>query len=549
MSMILLCWGRVDVQGRGTGKSYGVGMDMHLINGMMPRSITTITGKTYAQVLTRTLPSTFKFLETLGYIRDVHYVINKKPPKYFNEPYEKVLKYDNFITFQNGTGYLLLSQDRSGTSRGPNTDFEIIDEALTIDKVQYDTEVSPTNRGNEMIFGKRSKKPVAFHHGFHYVSSMPISQDGNWLLEYAKYYEAEAGIRLFQTWNRIIKLQIELLGITDQKEFKSLWNEIIRIKNTITPFVSKNKILFLLSNAFENLQNVGLSYIRREYEKLNSMVFLIEIMNMIIDKVQDCYYAIDPDRHIYYTADNLDYIQGVADNTNFDFNQLAQHDSRYDQDCNPDVELEISFDWGSSISVLCVSQESQYDFVTKLFQPTDNFIKEFFVKPEGSNVLIDALVDQFSDYYSCHHNKTLYYYKDKYGDQQRANSSQTYNQQAIDRLTAKGWDVVLREHKGQEPPHHQKFQLWGNILKENNPAYPRIRFNGNNCKYMLISLNNTEVIDKDGKFEKNKRSEVKKSNIPPEEATHFSDACDKKVWTKYGSLLSQSGHSFIPARL
>ncbi|MBK9358807.1 MAG: hypothetical protein IPN08_15725 [Bacteroidales bacterium] len=150
----------------------------------MPRSVTAITGQTFGQLLTRTLPSTFKFLESLGYEKDKDYVIGRKPPKTFLLPYERILKHENFISFKNGNGYLLLSQDRSGSGRGPNVDREIVDEALTLDKEQYDQEVSPTNRGNEEHFGFKSPNPVKQHHGFRYVSSMPFMQEQKWLLDF-----------------------------------------------------------------------------------------------------------------------------------------------------------------------------------------------------------------------------------------------------------------------------------------------------------------------------------------------------------------------------
>jgi tRNA(Met) C34 N-acetyltransferase TmcA len=100
----------VEIAGRGKGKSAIIGHKMHRINSLMPRSVTSITGKTFGQLLTRTLPSTLKFIEEyFGYVKDVHYVINRKPPSNFKEPYERILKHENFISFINGTGYLLLS--------------------------------------------------------------------------------------------------------------------------------------------------------------------------------------------------------------------------------------------------------------------------------------------------------------------------------------------------------------------------------------------------------------------------------------------------------
>ena len=48
---------------------------------------------------------------------------------------------------------------------------------------------------------------------------------------------------------------------------------------------------------------------------------------------------------------------------------------------------------------------------------------------------------------------------------------------------------------------------------------------------------------------KDKSSELRSSSILPEEATHFSDASDKIVWTKYGEKLKDKGGSFVPARV
>ena len=90
--------------------------------------------------------------------------------------------------------------------------------------------------------------------------------------------------------------------------------------------------------------------------------------------------------------------------------------------------------------------------------------------------------------------------------------------------------------------------LWSNILKSNDPRFPKWIINGRNCKYTLISMNNTRVIEKDGKFEKDKSSE-RKDSILPEEATHFGDAVDKRIWTKYGDILHRSSSTFVSPRL
>ncbi|KAF0198392.1 MAG: hypothetical protein FD166_1445 [Bacteroidetes bacterium] len=543
----------VDIWGRGTGKSFIVGWEINEINRRMPRAVTSITGQTYGQLLTRTLPSTFKFLESLGYEKDKDYLIGKKPPKGWLSPYERILKYDNFISFKNGNGYLMLSQDRAGSARGPNVDREIVDEALTIDKTQYDQEVSPTSRGNEEYFGFKSPAPVRQHHGFRYVSSMPFMQEQKWLLDYGKYYEEEAGILLFDIWNRIVKLQLELItAYLDNKPqlYKDIWNEVVRLKRQITPFVSKDGILFTLANAFDNITNLGMSYIAREYKKQTLLTFLVEIMNWIIDRVEDCYYHIDSQKHVYYDATNDSFIRDYAENTNWDFAKLEKHDSRFDLDCDSSKPLEVVPDWGAHICLFSIGQERNYNFVTRIVEPVDCVINEFYSKPDESpEVVIDDVVDKVSAYYEHHTCRDIFYFRDRYGDSKQPNAkkSKPYNEQAIERFQKNGWNVFPRVHKGQEPPQHEKYLLWSNILKGTNPGYPKVIFNGRNCKYTLISMNNTRVIEKDGKYEKDKSSERKKT-ILPEEATHFSDAVDKRIWTKYGNRLYRTS-TFVEPRI
>jgi len=544
----------VDIWGRGTGKSFIIGWEINEINRKMPRAVTSITGQTYGQLLTRTLPSTFKFLESLGYEKDKDYLIGRKPPRgWGHSPYERILKYDNFISFRNGNGYLMLSQDRAGSARGPNVDREIIDEALTIDKTQYDQEVSPTSRGNEEHFGFKSKDPVRQHHGFRYVSSMPFMQEQKWLLDYGKYYEEEAGVMLFDVWNRIVKLQLELItAYLDQKPalYKDIWNEVVRLKKQITPFVSKGGVMFTLANAFDNISNLGMSYIAREFKKQTLLTFLVEIMNWIIDKVEDCYYHIDSQKHVYYDASNDSFIRDYAENTNWDFKKLEQHDSRFDLDCDSMKPLEIVPDWGAHICLFSVGQERNYNFATKIIEPVDCVINEFYSKPDDSEgVVIDDVVDKVCDYYEHHACKELIYFRDRYGDSRQPNAkkSKPYNEQAIERFQKNGWNVTPRVHKGQEPPQHEKYLLWANILKGSNPVYPKVIFNGKNCKFTLISMNNTRVKESAGKYEKDKGSERKKT-VLPEEATHFGDAVDKRIWTKYSSKLYRSG-TFVEPRI
>jgi hypothetical protein len=154
--------------------------------------------------------------------------------------------------------------------------------------------------------------------------------------------------------------------------------------------------------------------------------------------------------------------------------------------------------------------------------------------------MINQLCTDFSTYYRNHKNKRLLYYRDRYGDRKNPNviNSRSYNEQAIDKLRQLGWEVEEYVHRRNEPPQSDKYMLWGDLLSEENDTLPRIRFNGDKCKFTLISMNNSKVKEEDGQLKKDKSSERNTSGIPAEEATHFSDAADKIVWTKYNDYAS-----------
>ncbi len=545
------------IYSRGTGKSFINGTELDENIRLMPRGITSLTQATYGQTLTKTLPSTFKMLEMLGYRRfDAKtgigdYVVCRKPPEGWLQPYEHILSYEHCITFKNGHTLYLLSQD--GNSRGPNVDYNITDEALTLNKQKFDEEAAPTIRANKHVWGPKGSSPVYKHNGQTFFSSMPYTPSQKWLLEPADYYEKEKGVRLFDVWNRMVRLQLQLVEAAIAKDaplYKELWNECVRLRRSIVPFVSRDGVLFILGSIFDNIANIGMSYIVNMYHLMDKLTFMIEILNFYIDKIDSCYYQID-ERHIYYNATNDSFIRDFADNEDFNWDKLAlEDDSRRDLDCDPNKPLEITPDWGSNAAFLEVGQVRYYDFVARKTSslPIDCNINEFFVKRDDeADTMVNALIDKFCHYYRFHAKKHLVYFRDRYGDIKHAISKKTYNQVAIERLEKNGWLVEQRTHEGIEPPQHDKYLLWASVLAESDERFPIKRFNGSKCKYTLISMNNTRVMeDSLGRFTKDKRSERKKS-VLPEEATHFGDAVDKRLWTKYGKLLT-SRASFVDAR-
>lgn len=116
---------------RAAGKSFVCGSVIDDNVRVMPRGVTTLAQATIGQALTKTLPSSFKMLEMLGYKRydtktkTGDYVVCRTPPEGWYRPYEHLMSFEHCITFSNGHCLYILTQE--GNSRGPNADYNITD--------------------------------------------------------------------------------------------------------------------------------------------------------------------------------------------------------------------------------------------------------------------------------------------------------------------------------------------------------------------------------------------------------------------------------------
>jgi hypothetical protein len=508
------------VWSRATGKSSKIAWLIHRIITEMPRSCWGIVGSTYQQILTRTLPSTIAALERLGYYKDVHYFIGRKPPPSWGwpEPFQRPVKYDNFIIFYTGAGFHLITQDGGGgSSRGMNLDGYIGDEALLLNREKLGTDVIASNRGNVDFWPN-----CPLHHGGFLFSSMPWGDQGKWLLDDAAYYERD-GYDFGRIRDQLIALQLQFVDTRSKSTRLALYEEIRQLSSQLRFYPNPKAygkgraaiakgLLYSEANIFDNLQNVGISYLEDQRRELSDFVFLIEILNKRPLTVEAGFYPkLDVSHHAQECPAN-DYVAGLE----FNLKKLGVHDSRMDGDCRSHLPIRGAVDWGSKISTLTVAQihadVREY-----------RFLKGFYVKHPK---LIDDLADLFIRYYQNHLNKVFEFIQDnEWGNARRPDSSLTYNQQFAERLREAGWRVKVFD-QGRVPDYGERYRLAYELLGETDERQLRIRFNKINCKDPLTAMSLAPVRQgSKGQIEKDKSSE-RKITLPGQEATHFTDTVD-----------------------
>jgi hypothetical protein len=530
----------VSLWSRATGKSTLIAWLMHLIVTKMPRSCWAIVGSTYAQILTRTLPSTIASLERLGYLKDVHYFIGRKPPQGWGwpEPYQRPVRYDHFIIFYTGAGFHLISQDGNGSSsRGVNLDGYIGDEALLLDREKLGTDVIAANRGNKDYW-----PGCQLHHGKFLFSSMPWGDTGKWLLDEAAYYERD-GQNFSLVRERLIALQLEFVDSRSMKTREQLYEEILALSAQLRFYPNQAKLkrvdkqvakgmLYSEANIFDNIQNLGIPYLEEQRRELSDFMFLIEILNQRPKSVEAGFYPKLAAHHAE-ECPNHAFVAGLE----FDMSRLKVHDSRMDGDCRAHQPLRMSVDWGATISTMLLAQVhadvSEYRFLKGLYVKHPKLIKD--------------LAKLFTTYYAYHLNKVVELIQDnEWGNRRAPDARLTYNEQLIEELRAAGWRVRVID-QGRAPDYAVRYKLAMDLLGEADSRQLRIRFNKLNCRDVLTALSMAPLrIGSKGQTEKDKRSEQRKTT-PAQEATHFTDNVDLHFVSidKYVAKVAGSGQGLL----
>jgi len=286
--------------GRGTGKTTIFGHRLTRLAQDMPRSTGLFIGTTYQAILTRIVPSLIQGLEMFGMYEGLHYFIGQRPPrswqKSWGKAYQPPQRYDRYITFWNGMGIHLISQDVPGDGRGLNSDWIVADEVALLDVKKLQENTDPTLRGTNTRSFERSK----LFGSRLYASSTPLTQDGAWMLEY------------------------EEKAATDPKQFA-----------------------FISATCQHNLHNLRPGYLpEAKANSISPWIFDAEYLNIRPSFNKDSFYLLlDKDKHLYNDF-NYEFYQKVG----------QRPDCRGDNDLIPDQALIIGVDWGAAINSLTVNQ-------------------------------------------------------------------------------------------------------------------------------------------------------------------------------------------------
>ena len=482
----------VIVAGRRTGKTDSIAAPFVLRNMQrMPGSTGGIVVPTFKHGLTNTLPGLFAAWKRWGFIRGVHYVIGRKPPKTFAKPIIEPAEYEHVISFYNGSCAVIISQDRPGSSNSLTLSWLLIDEAKFIDYNRLKEETLPANGGIKSHFGKHS-----CNHSILILSDMPQTQKGSWFLHYKDKMDVEVirGIEglIYDIWK--LKERMKALKKSGKDVPKAMVYQL-RHKDKQLNQLRSVATYYKEYSSIENLQLLGENYIRQMKRDLTPLTFQTSILCQRIGIAKDGFYSSMREKH-KYDASNFEYLDQVAqsfyaENEGQGFG--GELDCRADRDCNPLAPICIGMDYNANINWIVAGQPSGRRL---------NVLKSFYVKFERK---LPALIDDFCSYYQFHQNKTVVFYYDTTAlGSNYAVNEQDFRWVIIHEFERHGW-TVNDVYLGNPMRHDEKYLLINQAFAGKQRLMPF--FNRQNNDDLILAIQAAGVTRGRNGFHKNKAGE------------------------------------------
>jgi len=468
----------VIVGGRRFGKGHGINAPWLLRNVQyMPRSGGGIVGSTFQQLLTRTIPGTLKSLEDMGFRRNIHYVIGRRPPESlgFKDPVIKPVSYDHVISWYNGSVNYLISQDVPGSSNSLTLQYILADEAKFLDFEKMKDETFPANGGYK---GPWSKCP--WLNSILITSDMPTSKKGSWFLNYKDKMDPE----VIDSIKWLLKEINRVKNLNTRK-----YNEALKFYRLRLAQLRSIAVYYREWSTIENVELLGQKYIAQMKRDLPPLVFMTSIMCIRPGKLKDGFYPNLRESVHYYTAYDNSYLQ----NLDYDL------DKAQDMDCSQDADVDLSrpicvaFDYNANINWLVCGQQRGIKALV---------LKSFYVKYQRK---LRELVDDFCEYYRHHHTReVIYYYDNTALGSNYAVSDEDFASVICNQFEKNKW-TVKRVHLGNPLKHHEKYNIIDQAFKGQKYLMPQ--YNKPNNEALLLGMEHCGVKIGPLGFQKDKSGE------------------------------------------
>ena len=453
------------VASRRFGKSFLVAS--HIIRNVqaMPGGTGGYVASSYRQAHERTLPSAIAALQELGFVKDLHFVVGKRPPQRlgYGSPHVPPEDWSNVVSFYNGSIMIVLSQDVPLSANSLTLDWVVCDEAkgLKFDKLK--DEVFAANGGTMRFFSD-----CPWHHATSIFSDMPVGKEGSWILNYREKMDT-------RVIDAILQLAAERYSLVRRERTEYVARHLRELEDSLS-FLRRRAVYYREWSIFENIDLVGVDYVRRMKRDLPPLVFWTSILCRRMSTLIGGFYPnFSEGIHCYVANNNRPLeLDGLLPESRTDYGCLL------DADLDMDAPIAVAFDFNANINWLVAGQVDG----SRL-----KVLKSFYVK---YNRKVRELVDDFCAYYRHHRGKrAVFYYDTTAIGSNYAVSEDDFASVVVEQFNRNGWGVE-RMFIGQQMKHHQKFLLINDGLTGKKHLLPMFNKENNEALIMAIELADVE---------------------------------------------------------
>lgn len=519
------------VAGRGMTKTTDVIADRAIeVCYDMPRSLQAFVSDTFVNARTNIVPTLIEgWREYKGWIEGKHFVVDERPPSFFDIPYKPVTSFKNTITVFNGCTFLIGSLDQPTGLAGNSFQHVYGDEAKYLNKKKLDV-LMPALRG----YNKYAHSP--YYRGTTFTTDLPnlTKNDYDWILDAEKQMDLEqiktclaAGMVLNEINHEIYRayMKKDASALAKAKHRRELW-KVRWVK------ARKESTFFYVVSSLANVDMLTPGYIYDALKNLGWEEFKQSVLSFKgnLEDGDKFYIGLAPE-HFYKDGLDENYLRtsGIKD-------QETTNNSKMLRYIDHNAPIELGIDFGKMIS-FSIGQPDEANDLYRILK----FM--YVLAPESSK----EIAANFVKFFEPHRDKRIYMYYDRSGNQYES-SGRSWAQEIKNHIefdehgNRTGWTVYLMSKEQGNILQSEEYFFMKQMMQGTNSDLPALQIDFFQCRELKSSMESTKLIQKKDTrtghtiIQKDKTSEALPLVKLPMHSTNPSDSAKyllmRKDWVK-----------------
>lgn len=334
--------------GRRTGKSVRIAEWLKKRCEQMERCNLVLLTTSYTHLRSKIFPEIKLAWESMGWVENVHYWVDKYPPEHLGVPLPyRLPPAKNAIFTYIGSCIKLASMDKNAPSAGDASDGIAVDECRMIDGQRLQVDILPSISGTNPKWRGKS-----YYCSKLFVSDKPRDYKGEWLNDFCSLQDPKRVELILQIEIKRNRLLLESCGEITIKRSQKIEAQVKEYDDWLNK-LRRNLVYVSDASTLDNVHILGVDAIKGMKRTLSERNYRISVLNEDGMQVPNNFYEdLDENVHGYwaYNAKFLDEFNSL------DYDVVKYNAYKYEwfNDIRKDIGFDIAIDKnfeGNNVSV------------------------------------------------------------------------------------------------------------------------------------------------------------------------------------------------------